>query len=119
MLGREITLPVDLMYGTLPAVPDVCAVEYVEWIRDAAAENFSRAREHLERAAEWQCQVYNKAAVLRTFQRGDWVLRFYPPQANVKLAAKYVRPYLVIDRLGEVTYRIQKDPTIAPIVVHV
>jgi hypothetical protein len=119
MFGREVTLPVDLVYGTLPVVPDLCPVEYVEWVKNTMAKNYAKVREHMGRAAERQRRVYNKSAVLRVFQRGDWVLRFFPPRARNKLSAKYVGPYLVLERLGEVSYKVQRSRDSTPMVVHV
>jgi hypothetical protein len=63
MFGREVTLPVDLVYGTLPVVPDLCPVEYVEWVKNTMAKNYAKVREHMGRAAERQRRVYNKSAV--------------------------------------------------------
>jgi hypothetical protein len=57
---------------------------------------------------------------VRRFQRGDWVRQFYPPQkARDKLNARYVGPYLVLGRVGEVNYRVQRNQNADPLVVHV
>ena len=120
MLGREITLPVDLMYGTEPsASEELCPIEYVEWMREATAASFRFARQHLQKAAERQKKNYDKSAGQRQFERGQWVLRFYPPNLNKnKLNSRYVGPYLVLGRTSEVTYKIQSSEDATPVIVH-
>ena len=52
MLGRETTLPVDLLYGLPSTVPmDLCPVEYVEWVKEATQGSFRFARDNLQREA--------------------------------------------------------------------
>lgn len=121
MMGREITLPIDLMYGTEPATPThLCPVEYVEWVRQTTAASFDFAREHLQKAAERQKRNYDKGARERLFERGQWVLRFYPPNLNKnKLNSRYVGPYLVLGKTSEVNYEIQSSKDATSLVVHV
>jgi hypothetical protein len=121
MLGREITLPVDLMYSRPEDdIPPQCPVEYVEWVREAMAENFERSRTHLAKAAERQKRHYDARAKLRSFSVGDWVLRLYPPYINRdKLNFPYTGPFLVIKVVGEVSYLIQKSARASPFTVHV
>ncbi len=97
--GREITLPVDLMYTTLPNQDYSCPVEYVEWVR-----------ENLHKAALRQKTYYDQRAQTRHYNLGDWVLRLYPPLAQDKLNYQYVGPYLIVKILGPVNYLIQKTP---------
>nr|KAG5703226.1 hypothetical protein BaRGS_034137 [Batillaria attramentaria] len=119
MFGREITLPIDLMYDADPTSTTPCPVEYVEWIRQAAQENFERVRDCLERSAQRQKRNYDKGAVQRHFAVGDWVLRFYPPNlSKSKLNPKYIGPYLVTAKLSEVTYRVQRSRHSNPLVLH-
>jgi len=121
MLGRETTLPVDLLYGLPPTVPmDLCPVEYVEWVKEATQESFQFARDNLQRAATRQKRNYDKRATERKFEKRDWVLRLYPPNlTRDKLNARYVGPYLMLERTGEVNYKIQSGPRANPVVVHV
>ena len=80
MLGRETTLPVDLLYGLPPTVPmDLCPVEYVEWVKEATQGSFRFARDNLQREATLLKRNYDKRATERKFEKGDCVLRLYPP----------------------------------------
>jgi hypothetical protein len=64
-------------------------------------------REHLGRAQQAQARVYNRGAQLRTFNPGDQVLVLVPT-AECKFLAKWQGPYDVIDRVGDVNYRVRQ-----------
>lgn len=120
MLGREINLPVDLMYSISGERGPPCPITYVEWVRQAMEENFERVREALKISASRQKRYFDQRAELRVFKPGDWVVRYYPPALiKSKLNSPYIGPYLVVKKFGEVTYQIQKDPKSKPIVVHI
>lgn len=118
MLGREITLPLDLMYPQISAPRYQCQVQYVEWVRRTLQDNFERARNYLQMAAERQKRYYDQRTKDQQFTVGEWVLRFYPPNLRNKLNPPYIGPYLVVKKLGEVTYQIQQKATSRPIAVH-
>ena len=121
MLGRELTLPIDLMYDqqSNSAQPE-CSIEYVEWVKNAMQENFRQAKEHMGKAAERQKKYYDARTKDRRFTIGNWVLRFYRPLVNAdKLNNAYTGPFLVIKCIGEVNYLIQRGPDSTPITVHV
>ena len=95
MLGREVSLPVDLMYVS-PEDHDeyACPVEYVEWVRQASQGSFTRARHCLQRAAARQKKYYDRRAHDRKLNIGDWVLRLYPPATrHDKLNYQYHGPF--------------------------
>ena len=121
MLGREITLPMDLMYPIPDSdLPYNCPIEYVEWVREAMEGGFEHARNHLAKAAERQKRNYDARAQKRSFKVGDWVLRFYHPNVTRdKLNAPYTGPFLIVKIVGEVDYRIQKNARATPFTVHV
>ena len=121
MLGRETTLPLDLMLPQPPCTRSYrCSVEYVEWVKSAMERNFELAREHLAHAAVRQKKNFDLRAQIRKFSRGDWILRFYAPKAmQHKLDFPFTGPYLVIKSIGEVNYLIQKDPKSVPFTIHV
>ncbi len=83
-------------------------------------ENFERVRHHLGRSANRQKKYYDKRAQLRQFEPGDWVLRLNPAETSKsKLNFPYMGPYLVLNRVGEVSYQIQRSPQGKKLVVHV
>ena len=118
MLGREITLPVDLMFPNNISPAYHCHVEYVEYIRRTLEENFERARIHLRANAEGQKKYYDERAKDRDFTVGQQVLCFYKPNLRNKLNPPYIGPYTVLEKMGEVTYKIAPQKG-KPVVVHV
>ena len=120
MLGREATLPIDLMFPSNAPFPTYrCRTEYVEWVKQTIQNNFELARVNLRAAAQRQKRYYDERTKQRQFDIGDWVLRFYPPNLRNKLQSPYIGPYLVINKPGEVTYIIQRDPSQKPVTIHV
>ena len=122
MLGREIKLPIDILANTPTEdeMPYSCSIEYVQWVREAMLENFEIVRQRLKRSAESQKQYYDKRAIMRKFEIGDWVIRLYPPNINRnKLHYRNIGPYLVVEKVGEVNYVIQKSKSSPLITIHV
>ena len=119
MLGREVTLPLDLMFPPATHTGYQCHTEYVEWVKRAMQDNFERARHHLGVAASRQKRYYDVRTKNRQYTVGDFVLRFYPPNLRNKLLSPYLGPYRIMSKLGEVTYYIQKGPSDKPVAVHV
>ena len=118
MFGREVTFPIDLIYPSLDRPLYTCHTDYVRWVQGALQDSFDRVRDNLKVAAQRQKKVYDGRAKDHEFSEGEWVLRFYTPNTHHKLASPYVGPYLVIKRLGPVTYLIQRDAQSKPIAVH-
>ena len=118
--GRECNLPVDYFFGLPPDAEELdCPHIYVEWMRDAGRRTHKFVREHLTGALITQKRSYDKQAVIRTFEQGDMVYRYYLPQsAKHKFAAPWRGPYQVLARMSDVNYRIQMRED-AAIVVHV
>ncbi|MEW8339218.1 MAG: hypothetical protein AB2708_05155 [Candidatus Thiodiazotropha taylori] len=56
---------------------------------------------------------------VRKYKPNEFVWRWYPPLAGLKLGLGWTGPYKVIDRLSSVTYKIQRDPKSKPLVSHV
>ena len=72
------------------------------------------------KAAQRQKKYYDLRAVERSFIPGDWVLHYYPTErSRNKLNSPNIGPYLVLKKLDEVTYLVQRSPTAEPISVHV
>ena len=45
-----------------------------------------------------------------TFNSGDWLRVLYPPELQTKVEKGWIEPFLVIKRLGDVHYVVQKSP---------
>ena len=119
-LNREISCPVDLMFGPPPnAIDEVCPVEYIEWVKSAMALTNEFVFKNLGKAATRQKSYYDQKLKPRQYKEGDWVWRFYPPTANQKINYGWTGPYLVLKRILEADYSIQKRPGKPILNVHV
>jgi hypothetical protein len=118
-LGREITMPVDIMFGWPNQEEQVCPVEYVEWARHAANQAYEFARKNLKKSTLRQARLYNRFSDVRSYEVGDWVWRWYPPKAKQKLGKGWTGPYLVIRKLTDIGYVIQATESDKSLTVHV
>ena len=119
-LQREISCPLDLMVGQPPnMLNDVCPVQYIEWVKSAMTITHQFVFQTLGIAAKRQKFYYDKGLKPRKYRKGDWVWRWYPPYANQKLKLGWTGPYLVVDRISDTTYSIQKAADRPILNVHV
>jgi ribosomal protein L21E len=121
LFGNENRLPVDIMYAESSVEGNIpqCPCEYIEWVRDASREAFSKAREHLKHSAEREKRTYDKNTYMRRFRVGDWVWVLHPPELRNKFGKGWKGPFLVVKILGEVNYVVQEKPTARKITLHV
>ena len=113
--------PFELLYGRRPRgildlakeawesqpSPHRTMLDHVEQVRDRMAKVWPIVRDHLQRAQQAQARVYNRGAQLRTFHPGELVLVLVPT-AECKFLAKWQGPYEVVERVGEVNYRVRQ-----------
>ena len=120
VFGREVTLPVNLMFGSPPQAGDMpaCPVIYVEWLRAALENTFEYARQYLRKSAERKKRYYDHKAREPLFKVGDWVYRYYPPAARSKFGSGWTGPYLVTKVISDLVYEIQLSRKSKPKVVH-
>ena len=121
LFGEENRLPVDLLYASsiTPELESQCPCEYVEWIRGASREAFAKARENLKKSAERQKKLYDRNTFMRYFKVGDWVWVLYPPNLQLKFGKGWNGPFLIIKKLGDVNYIVQKHPDGRKTTLHV
>ena len=87
--------------------PHRTTLDHVEQVRDRMARVWPIVREHLRQAQQVQARVYNRGAQLRTLHPGELVLVLVPT-AECKFLAKWQGPYEVVERVGEVNYRVRQ-----------
>ena len=69
--------------------------------------------------ASRQKRDYERGLKPREYKEADWIWRWYPPSAGVKLGLGWVGPYLVIKRVTYLEYTIQKDVNSRSFTIHV
>ncbi|KAG8538400.1 hypothetical protein GDO81_022717, partial [Engystomops pustulosus] len=113
--------PFELVYGRHPRglldiaketweqepTPHKSVIDHISDMQDRVAAVMPIVKEHMEEAQITQSRVYNRSAKVRTFNPGDRVLVLVPTVES-KFLAKWQGPYEVIEKIGEVNYRIRQ-----------
>ena len=109
MFGREPRLPVDVMYGAAPTdFPS--SSHYASELRSLLASSYQRVRDNLKAAHQRQKELYDKRVHGQPFTVGEFVWLHNPhvPLGHSrKLHCPWSGPYLVVECLSDVTYRIR------------
>ena len=124
MLGREAEVPLDLLMGTPPPhSSNTDVTEYTQELRKRIQAVHDFAREHMNLESDRQKRHYDHRGVHQNaYNCGDPVWLYNPKRKkgrSPKLQNDvYEGPFLVVKRLDDLTYRIQKGPKAKPKVVH-
>ena len=126
MLGREIELPVDLIYGPHPQseeFPDEtqAVFAYSDNMQKRMWKVQEKARSNILKASDRQKRQYDVRVNQHRYQTGDvvWLhtlLRV--KQRSPKLQRNWDGPYFVTKVISDVIYKIQKSPSSKFQVVH-
>ena len=116
MLGRQVRLPINaLIRPPSEEKPEqMLTTEYAEALADAVALAHATAAKHLESQYAYQRRMYDRHVQAQTFEVGQPVwLRTFPciKGRSKSLMRPWDRVWIVLARLGEVTYRVQKTLT--------
>ncbi|CAJ0960675.1 unnamed protein product [Ranitomeya imitator] len=123
--------PFELLYGRHPrglldiaketweveVTPHRSVIEHVALMQQRIAKVMPIVKEHLLQAQEAQARVYNRSARVRQFNPGDRVLVLVPTVES-KFLAKWQGPYEVVEKLGEVNYKIHQPGRRKPFQVY-
>ena len=120
MTGRQINLPLDVMTASDPELRYEHAPEYVNKLDEDLRKCYLRVRDAIGRAAIRQKHYHDRKSHLNVYKRGDLVLvKTMVRKPGVgKLMDRYEGPFTVLDKLSDVTYRIQQSPAKKPKVIH-
>ncbi len=120
--GKERNMPVDLIYGSPNNRRELhnydCYCSYVEELRNSMVDAYFRMRNCLGDAATRQKMYYDRNTVPHHFNKGDWVIYWHKPTAMQTLSSGWTGPFVVIEKVSVIDYRIQ-NPTGPSKVVHV
>lgn len=122
MLGREVSLPLDVMMGPPPqaTLAYQSQVEYVEWLRVSLQSAFQHAHQQLQKSANRQKRNYDlKVKRCTRYQEGQLVWRWYPPYASRKLGKGWTGPYKIVQRPNDMHCVLQRSPGHPRVRVHV
>ncbi|KAJ8956752.1 hypothetical protein NQ318_014109 [Aromia moschata] len=120
VMGRELRLPCDLMFGCTPG-DDVAGEDYVSTLRQRMDNIHERVRSNIQSASDRMKETYDINANDGRYQPGNQVWLYNPQRRrglSPKLQSSWEGPYEVVTRINDVVYRIQKLPRGKPKVVH-
>ena len=123
-LGREIRLPVDVVYGHKEGtshadVPGFC--DYIEDLRDRMLHAHEVARKYLCSNAKRSKAIYDTRLVLSNYSPGDLVWYLHETRKVgicPKLEKRYDGPFVVKRKLSELNFELQFDKEGTYKVVH-
>lgn len=123
MFGRELQLPVDIMYGAPPGRPTSNHPQYVLDLQQSLEKAFARARHTTQTALKRQKTVYDGSIRRSTqFQPGDAVFLFspvVPVGKSRKLHRYWSGPHRIDTVIDNITAQITDLATQKRQVVHV
>ena len=118
MFGREVSLPVDIMYKQPETDEDK---DFTQELRERLHTTYDQVQQQGQTELRRQKRNYDKRSHGKLYEVGNYVwLRNNSRKKglNPKLASKWTGPYKIITRLSDVTYRIQYSPRSKPSIVH-
>ena len=123
LFGREIQLPIDLLLGCPPdeAIQDDCNVPYVIALRDQLQNVHEIARDNMSEASQRQKRDYDHRKNFKAYETGSSVYLFEPVRkkgVSPKLDSSWTGPWLVVDKISDLVYKIQKSPNSKAKFVH-
>jgi hypothetical protein len=122
MFGHEINLPVDLVLGR-PFQEKVYenAPDYVRDLENIVDKVHAFARSHMNMSSDVMKKTYDHKIHQKLHNSGDpvWYYQYQRKVGlNPKLQKPWHGPFVVIERLNDVMYRIKLSPKSKPKVVH-
>ena len=121
MFGRELTLPVDMTLGRPIRDERLCATEHAYQLEQRLLDVHDFARKHLDISSESMKRRYDMKTYKVLYKVGDSVWYYFPKRKvgfNPKLQRPWKGPYLVVERLNDVLFKIQSGPRNKPMVAH-
>ena len=123
IFGRENRLPIALLDPTGDTVERVKAensAEYVLQLQRKLQDIHHRVRGNLHKAALKQEHSYNNRLKYTEFNIGDSVYYWYPIKGKTpkEKFASWQGPYVIVERISDTVYCIQKSPRSKPLIVN-
>ena len=119
MLGREVSMPLDIQIGLAPEMETTEETDYAEELRIRLENAYLAARENLGESAERQKRYYDLKALDKPFAIGDlaWLANKSRRKGRCpKLQKKWLGPVVVEQQVNDVTYRVRTTKTDSKVV---
>ncbi|XP_037944217.1 uncharacterized protein K02A2.6-like [Teleopsis dalmanni] len=113
VFGSELRLPCDLKFGATNAV-EHSEENYCDMMKNEMNELHQQVRQHSQLMSNKMKDRFDRAANSEGFEEGDLVLLYNPQRKkglSTKLQTSWEGPYMIMKRLNDVVYRIQRYGT--------
>ena len=121
MMGHELRIPLDLLYGLPPDGTESCVTDYGKELSERLERAHTFARERLAISNERMKNQYDVNPTSASFKRGDNVWLHTPQRKkglSPKLARNWKGPLTVVKKVNDLVYKIQATPHSKPSIVH-
>ncbi|VDI18693.1 Hypothetical predicted protein [Mytilus galloprovincialis] len=121
MLGREITLPVDLVLGVPEEEIKIYSSNYAYELAECIQFIHEFARKRLKISGQTMKKYYDHKIYHKLYDVGSCVWLHNPkPKRGLsrKLQNDWCGPFVITHKLNDVIYRVQETPRSKPKVVH-
>ena len=115
MMGREVRLPAELVFGSLGTYhnQEIASYgDYVDSLRAKMQHAHDVARKHLDSASKRSCEIYDNRVLQNKYSAGDAVWSLLEARklgVNPKLEPTYEGPFLVKKNFANVDLLLQLD----------
>ena len=113
MFGREVQLPIDVMYGLPSGTEQPANVPlFVKNLRKWMSEAYERVRSHLSSEQRRHKQLYDVKVAGKPFTRGSkvWLNNPVVPRGQSRKLHRFWKgPYTVVDVWDNCEYKIKQD----------
>jgi len=122
MFGRDVRLPVDLMFSSPPVPVTPPDSTIFAWnLREQVRKIHQLAHDNLDIASRRQNRLYDQRSRANSYQKGEKVWLYNPQRKKgrtPKLQTPWESPWEVTKQVMDVVYRIQRTPKGKPKFVH-
>ena len=124
MFGREIELPIDLIFGSYPdsiETDEKSENDYLKDLRKGLWDIHDVAREKMKHASDRQKRQYDTRVHSRQYRVGDAVWIFNPLRRkglSPKLQPHWIGPYIIREVYTDLIYKIARQNGSKEIVIH-
>ena len=101
MFGREICLPIDIMFGTQVDQEPLTHGSYAATLQAKTENAYHIVRTRMQRVQKRTKDYYDKNVTGSVFERGDRQTR--------KLWRPWTGPYRVVKKISDIVYRVQLE----------
>ena len=111
MFGREMRMPIDIMYGS-PPTQQGTRVQAIDQMKTVMEKSYELARIHLDASHKRQKDYYDRSTTGNRFKIGEKVLLYTPALKKnecPKFHKPWTGPWTISNQLSDVNFRIQNS----------